>query len=149
MGSMADEEFNPRLVAKIAAGITLTDEEKRIGLTPEKMARAVLRLRGRPDLMAQLDAIVDERYAAQKRDDPFTAELCAEADRSQLDEALAGLHRIANAAGIFPQTWDAGSISEVCDMLADWCRGRRGAAPATPGALAEAVEESNKRWDGG
>ncbi len=59
---MADEEFSPRLVASIAAGITLTDEEKRIGLTPEKMALAVLRLRARPDLVAQLDAIVAERY---------------------------------------------------------------------------------------
>jgi hypothetical protein len=82
-------------------------------------------------------------------DDPFMTWLRAEAGRSQLDEALAGLHRIAEAAGIFPQTWDAGSISEVCDMIAAWCRVRRDAAPASPGVLAEAIEESNKRWTRG
>jgi hypothetical protein len=58
--------------------------------------------------------------------DAFAADLRAAAADEQLDQALAGLHRIANAAGIFPQTWQAGSIGEVCDMLAAWCRDHRG-----------------------
>ena len=56
--------------------------------------------------------------------DEFADALKAEADRAPLDEALAGLHRIATAAGIFEQTWQAASIGEVCDMIAAWCRGR-------------------------
>jgi hypothetical protein len=51
--------------------------------------------------------------------------LAAVADGRQLDEALAGLRRIAEAAGIWQATWQADSIGQVCDMLAAWCRGRR------------------------
>jgi len=65
---MTDEEFNPHLVASIAADITLTDEERRMGLTPEKMALAVLRLRARPDLVAKLDEIVADRYGEARPD---------------------------------------------------------------------------------
>ena len=43
-----------------------------------------------------------------------------------LDEALAGLHNIAVAAGIFEDTCHAASIGEVADMIAAWCRARRG-----------------------
>ena len=64
-----------------------------------------------------------------------------------LGEALAGLHRIADAAGIFEQTWQAASVAEVCDMIASWCAARRH-APADDGSLAAAVEESNRRWGG-
>lgn len=48
----------------------------------------------------------------------LAAEATAEAARMPLDEALAGLHRIAVAAGILEQTWQARSIAEVCDMIA-------------------------------
>jgi hypothetical protein len=44
-----------------------------------------------------------------------------------LDEALAALRRIADAAGIFPQTCEAASIAEVGDMIALWCAQRRSA----------------------
>ena len=56
--------------------------------------------------------------------DDLLSALQAAAQQEPLDEALAGLHRIANAAGIFRQTWTAASISEVCDMIAAWCRDR-------------------------
>jgi hypothetical protein len=60
----------------------------------------------------------------------FAADLRTAAADEQLSEALAGLHRVAEAAGIFEQTWQAGSIGEVCDMLAAWCRDRRAGARA-------------------
>jgi antitoxin (DNA-binding transcriptional repressor) of toxin-antitoxin stability system len=65
------------------------------------------------------------------------------------DEVVAGLVRIAKAAGIYEQVLPAGSLNAVFDMIAAWCQVRRDAAPASPGVLAEAIEESNKRWTGG
>jgi hypothetical protein len=44
-----------------------------------------------------------------------TGLLAAEADR---DAALAALRKIADAAGMFRETWEARSISEVGDMIA-------------------------------
>jgi hypothetical protein len=55
----------------------------------------------------------------------FEQQLAAAAKDAPLNEALAGLHRIANAAGIFAQTCQAQSIAEVCDMIAGWCQQRR------------------------
>jgi hypothetical protein len=42
-----------------------------------------------------------------------------------LDDALAGLRRIAEAAGIFGETLDAGTVAEVCDILARWAARNR------------------------
>jgi hypothetical protein len=145
---VTEDEFNPGLVASIAAGITLTDEQKRMGLTPEKMALGVLRLQARPDLVAQLDAIVDKRYAAQPvlpvtgETDEFVVDLRAAPGSYMAEEVIAGLARIAKAAGIYEQLLPVPSFNQLCDALADWCRARRDAAPGRPGALAEAVEES-------
>jgi hypothetical protein len=50
-----------------------------------------------------------------------------------LDEALAGLGKIARAAGIFEQTWEAGSVTEVCDMIAEWADARRPGRAGRPG----------------
>ena len=44
--------------------------------------------------------------------------LTAAPGEAPLDEALAGLKRIAEAAGIFEQTWQARNLAEVCDMIA-------------------------------
>lgn len=55
----------------------------------------------------------------------FEDELAAAAEAAPLDEALAGLHRIAVAAGVLEETWQARSVGEVCDMIAAWCRWRR------------------------
>jgi len=68
---------------------------------------------------------------AEPAEDRFLAELRAVAAGAPLDEALAGLYRIAQKAGIFDQTCEAQSIAEVCDMLADWCGEQR----ATVGQL--------------
>jgi hypothetical protein len=67
--------------------------------------------------------------------DPFAAELVAFEAGTQLDEALAGLKRIAEAAGIFQATWQATSITGVCDMIAAWCAERQAAL----GSLREAI----------
>jgi hypothetical protein len=53
-----------------------------------------------------------------------------DANGDQLDEALAGLARIAKAAGIWEKTWQARSIPELCDMLAAWAAART--PPGTP-----------------
>jgi hypothetical protein len=58
-------------------------------------------------------------------EDRFLTELRAVAADAPLDEALAGLHRIAVRAGIFDQTCEAASIAEVCDMIAGWCGEQR------------------------
>jgi hypothetical protein len=58
-------------------------------------------------------------------EDRFLAELRAVAAEAPLDEALAGLYRIAQTAGIFDQTCEAQSIAEVCDMIAGWCGEQR------------------------
>jgi hypothetical protein len=55
----------------------------------------------------------------------LAAEAVAEAARMPLDEALAGIHRIATAAGIFEDTWQARNMAEVCDIIAAWCAARR------------------------
>jgi hypothetical protein len=55
----------------------------------------------------------------------LAAEAVTEAARMPLDEALAGIHRIAAAAGIFEDTWQAESMAEVCDIIAAWCRAAR------------------------
>lgn len=55
----------------------------------------------------------------------FGEDLAAAEAAAPLDEALAGLHRIAAAAGVLEETWQARSVGEVCDMIAAWCRARR------------------------
>jgi hypothetical protein len=57
--------------------------------------------------------------------DRFIEELRAAAAEADRDEAFAGIHRIAVAAGLYGQTQRAESIGEVCDMIAAWCRSRR------------------------
>jgi hypothetical protein len=42
-----------------------------------------------------------------------------------LDDALAGLRRIAEAAGIFNKTLEAETVAELCDILAAWCEQNR------------------------
>jgi hypothetical protein len=73
---------------------------------------------------------------------------------SQLDEALAGIHQIAQAAGIFEQTWHATSIGEVCGMIAAWITDRRAEPQPTGGVgmyrAAEPVEAGQQAgtWHG-
>jgi hypothetical protein len=81
-----------------------------------------------------------------RRTGNFEDDLFASGQTAQLSQAFAGLHRIAEAAGIFGETLAARSIGEVADILAAWCAERRHAPPAR-GGLAEAVEKSNRRWD--
>lgn len=80
-----------------------------------------------PDWLARqmLDSLPSDPAKVRLHTGAFETGRWAAAADDQLNEALAGLHRIATAAGIFEQTWQAGSISEVCDMLAAWCRDRR------------------------
>jgi hypothetical protein len=54
------------------------------------------------------------------------AELAAAAGGDQLGEAMAGLHRIAVAAGLYEATWAAGSVTEVSEIIAAWCHAQRG-----------------------
>jgi hypothetical protein len=55
-----------------------------------------------------------------------------------LDEALAGLARIARAAGIFEATWSGRTVTEVSEIIAAWCAARRpGPSPAPPGSVVE------------
>ena len=68
--------------------------------------------------------------ARRPDDSSLDAWLAAAVESLPLDEALAGIKRIAEAAGIFEQTWQAGSIGGVCDMIAEWCRTRRREEPA-------------------
>jgi hypothetical protein len=68
-------------------------------------------------------------------EDRFLAELRAVAAGAPLDEALAGLYRIAQATGIFAETCHAKSIAEVCDMLAMWCTEQRTAVERLRGLV--------------
>lgn len=57
---------------------------------------------------------------------PLAEFMAAAAGEDQLDEAMAGLHRIALAAGLYETTWAAASVTEVSEIIAAWCKGRRG-----------------------
>jgi hypothetical protein len=102
----------PAGVSEIAKGARVTRPTVRrflTGLTPAELE--IMPSTGWP------------RYRL-RRPDTFEDMLAAATADAPLDEALAGLHRIATAAGIFEDTWHAQSIGEVCDMIAAWCRQR-------------------------
>jgi hypothetical protein len=60
-----------------------------------------------------------------RRPGNFEDDLFASGQTAQLSQAFAGLHRIAEAAGIFGETLDAGTVAEVCDILARWAARNR------------------------
>jgi hypothetical protein len=79
----------------------------------------------------------------------FEDQLAQAAADAPLNEALAGLKRIAEAAGIFEQTWQARSIAEVCDLIAAWCTAHRSAWDDPQVMTADLRESFQRIWDSG
>jgi hypothetical protein len=70
----------------------------------------------------------------------------ADQDGPQLDEALAGLRRIAAAAGIFEAAWQTRTVGETCDMIAAWCTANRQTPEQAARARAERDGARPEKW---
>jgi hypothetical protein len=107
-----------RVVVQIGQGGPVIENAGVIAPGPTAAVAEALAELGAAIRVLEVEQYVDERAGWQRV-------LIMTAAGGQLDEALAGLATIAKAAGIFEDTWQARSVTEVCGMIAEWADARR------------------------